>query len=191
MTTADLSAPPRLRTRAVVVSFVLAVGALLNCLSELGPICYVAWMALALPVLALLAAVSAFQALAELERGRRAHAIARGWQLALAAGAIVALPLLGEVHDLVDVAKVGSRLHAEAWSHPDQPGPHIAVVQTGEFLTATWGYLHDDSGEIEKPCGTQSDLWLQRAGEARFGNLDYCSMNLSHVIGPYYRWGER
>jgi hypothetical protein len=191
MTATELPAPPRLRPRAVGVGFVLAVGAILNCMSELGSACYVAWMVLAIPVLALLAAISAWQAAGEFGRARNAHALARGWQLALTVGAIVLLPLQGEIHDLVGVAKVRSRLHAEAWNHPDQPGPHVAVVQTGEFLFAIWGYVYDDSGEIEKPCGTQSDLWLQRAGEARLGNFDYCSASVSHVIGPYYSWGER
>ena len=186
----ETAAPPRLRTRFVIVSFALAVGAILNCLSELGSLCYVAWMVLAIPVLALLAAISAFQVLRELDRGRRAHAVARGWQLALAAGAIVALPMLGEIHNYVEVAKLGSRLRAEAWAHPDKPGPHIAVIQSGAFLRAVWGYLYDDSGEIEKPCGTQSEAWLARAAEARLGDFDYCSGSVHHVIGPYYSWGE-
>ena len=183
--------PPRLRTRVVIVAFALAVGAILNGLSELGTLCYVAWMVLAIPVLALLAMVSVFQMLGELERGRRRHAAARAWQLALAAGAIVLLPMLGEIHDYVDVAKLGSRLRAEAWAPPDQPGPHIAVVQTGDFLLASWGYIYDDSGEIEKPCGTQSHEWLARATDTWLGSHDYCGMALHHVIGPYYRWGER
>ena len=187
----ETPAPPRLRTRVVIVSFALAVGVILNSLSEIGTLCYLAWMVLAIPMLALLAVVSAFQVLSELDRGRRAHAVARGWQLALAAGAIVALPMLGEIHDYVEVAKLGSRLRAEAWAHPDNPGPHIAVARTGDFLSAVWGYLYDDSGEIEKPCGTQSDEWLARAADARLGDYDYCAMNLHHVVGPYYRWGER
>ena len=186
----ETAAPPRLRTRVVIVSFALAVAAILNGLSELGTLCYVAWMVLAIPVLALLAAISAFQVLQELDRGRRSHAVARGWQRGLAADAIAALPMLGEIHNYVEVAKLSSRLRAAAWTHPDQPGPHLAAVRTGDFLTAVWGYVYDDSGEIDKPCGTRSDVWLARAADARLGDFDYCSMSVHHVIGPYYRWGE-
>ena len=190
MTTADRPAPPSLRTRMFIVALVLSVGIILNGLSELGTLVYVAWMALALPVLAVLGLVSAWQLFDEFGLRRRAHMAARAWQLALAVGAIVVLPMLGEIHDLVDVAKYHARLHAAAWAHDERPGPHFAVIQTSEFLTAIWGYVYDDSGEIRKPCGTQSPAWLARASEAQIGSFDYCAANLVHVIGPYYSWGQ-
>ena len=190
MRTGDGLAPPGTRARVFIVALVLSVGIILNGLSELGTLVYVAWMALTLPILAVLALVSAWQLFDEFHLRRRAHLAARGWQLALAAGAIVVLPMLGEIHDLLDVARCHARLHAAAWGDADGPGPHLAVIQTGEFLTAIWGYVYDDSGEIRKPCGTQSPEWLARAAQAQFGNFDYCAANLAHVIGPYYRWGQ-
>ncbi|MFL6696855.1 MAG: hypothetical protein ACJ8GJ_06775 [Vitreoscilla sp.] len=191
MTTVDRPAPPGIRTHMFIVALVLSVGVILNGLSELGTLVYAAWMALTLPILAALALVSGWQLFDEFDRRRRAHLAARAWQLALAAGAVVLLPMLGEIHDLVDVAKCHARLHAAAWADANGPGPHLAVIQTGEFLTAVWGYVYDDSGEIRKPCGTQSPAWLARAAQVQFGNFEYCSANLSHVIGPYYRWGQR
>jgi len=183
--------PPSLRTRVAVVSFAVGVGAILNALSEIGAVAYIAWMALAAPVLAVMALVSAGRVREELGRRRRAHAAARAWQLALTVGAILVLPALGAIHDLIDVARCRPQLQAAAWAHPDRPGPHLAAIRTGGFLTATWGYAYDDSGEIEKPCGTQSPEWLARAIDARLANtVDDCAMNLVHVVGPYYRWGE-
>ncbi len=188
--TTTASPPPSLRTRMFIVALVLSVGVILNGLSELGTLVYIAWMAMTLPILAVLALVSAWQLFDQFDLRRRAHMAVRAWQLALAAGAIVLLPMLGEIHDLLDVARYRARLHAAAWREADGPEPHLAVIQTGEFLTAIWGYVYDDSGEIRKPCGTQSPEWLARAAQAQFGNFDDCAANLSHVIGPYYRWGQ-
>jgi hypothetical protein len=179
---------PRLRTRVLVVLFPLAVGAILGGLPG-WQICFFAWMVLAMPTLALLAFISACLLLAELYRGRRQHAAFRGWQVALSIAAMLVLPMLGRLSEFVELAGVRTQLHAQAWAGAHDGGPHIAIVDTGDLLTFPSGYVYDDSGEIAKPCGPHSDAWLRRAAAARIG--DDCSMSVRHVIGPYYRWGER
>jgi len=181
---------PRVRPQAVFVAFVLAVGVVLNGLSQLGTLASAAWMALAWPVLAVMALFSAGRLAGARSPARRGHARAHAARLALAVGAMAALPAIGVAADLADVVRFHARLHDAAWAPADRPGPHLAAIQTGDFLGARWGYLYDDSGEVTRPCGTQSDRWLANAARTGVAERDLCSEALTHVIGPYYRWAE-
>ena len=147
------------------------------------------WLLCAGAVLALLALVAALQGFVELYRGRRQHALHRGCQLALPLAGILALPILGHVSQFVGLMAVGWSLRASAWARPQEGVPHLASIRMGSFLLMGWGYVYDDSGEFQKPCGTQSDEWLRHA---RVAEVDYrCSMSVTHLVGSYYEWFDQ
>jgi hypothetical protein len=183
----DTTLPP-LRTRFLVVLFPLVVGTILGSVPGLD-LCAVVWFLLAVPALGLLAFVSACQVLVELYGGRRLRAMRRGWQLALPLAGIFALPLLDQLSKFVELITVRSQLRASAWARPQEGGPHVASIQMDSFLLMAWGYAYDDSGEIDKPCGMQSDGWLRHADIA--GVAYRCSMSVTHLVGPYYEWFDQ
>ena len=61
MQVVERPAPPSLRARLAIVAFAIAVGAIRDSLTQIGTLAYVAWMALALPGLAVLAVASGVQ----------------------------------------------------------------------------------------------------------------------------------
>ncbi len=180
-TSPDLGRCPR------SVAFVLAVGAVLGVVPDWSFL-YFLWLlagGFALLGLALLALMMLFRAF---DRGDRQRIARRGWRLAASVAALPVLMMLGGLSQFVDVVQRGPALRAQAWAHDANGLPHLAVVQTGVDLRGAWGYVYDDSGQIEMPCGTQPATWLQAATDARLGD---CDLHVSHVMGPYYRWEQR
>lgn len=183
----ELPSPPALRRCPATVAIVLAIGAVLGSVPNWS-ILFFFWLMAGLPALLLQSVIALFMLFRELDRGRGPAVVRRGWRVATSLAAIPLLVMVGDLSDFVEIARLGPLLRADAQQRGGQGGPHLAIVQTGDFFMASWGYLYDDTGEVTKPCGMQSAAWLA-AATGRVG--DSCDMSVRHVIGPFYRWGER
>jgi hypothetical protein len=75
------------------------------------------------------------------------------------------------------------KTRVESWP-PDQT-PRVLIFETDGFLSGASGLAFDDSDEISKAPGSQSDAWKARISNSPLGMKCW---QATRLIGSYYAW---
>ncbi|MDD5541948.1 MAG: hypothetical protein PHX83_02120 [Acidobacteriia bacterium] len=93
---------------------------------------------------------------------------------------------LGCASSYVGLAFVYPSLSSSVDRLPKDAVPHVIAIETDGFLDMCSGYAYDDSGEVQKEAGTQSQAWREQASKSALQGKYWAATRL---IGHYYRWG--